>query len=111
MKIFEGLFGRNDRTKKSAPTNRYDEFDYATSERQSAAPIEIFHPASFDDVERIINALRSGKNAIVHLENVKPATALRVLDMLSGAVYALNGGLYEMQKNTYMFSPSGVAIK
>lgn len=73
--------------------------------------MEIFRPTSFNDVERIIDALRAGKNAIVHLENLKPATALRVLDMLSGAIYALNGGLYEIQKNTYMFSPSGLTVK
>ena len=111
MKLFEGLFGRN-RAKNGDADKQYGEFDYGTSERHSpSAPVDVFHPTSFDDVERIINALRAGKTAVVHLENVKPATALRVLDLLSGAVYALNGGLYEMQKNTYMFAPAGVSVK
>ena len=113
MRIFDSIFGRNDRTRKEDASAKYGEFDYGTSEKNAhnSVPMEVFHPTSFDDVEKIIDALREGKNAVVHLENVKPATAVRVLDMLSGAIFALNGGLYEIQKNTYMFSPSGLTVR
>ena len=37
-------------------------------------------------------------------------TAIRILDMLSGAVFALDGGVYEMEKNIFMFSPSGIEV-
>ena len=67
-------------------------------------------PTAFDDVELIIDAIRAGKNAVVHLEELKNETAIRVLDMLSGAIYALGGGVYEMGKNIFMFSPSGVEV-
>ena len=49
--------------------------------------------------ESIIDAFRAGKNAVVHLTALKTETAVRVLDMLSGAIYALDGGVYEMEKN------------
>lgn len=115
MGFLEGLFGKSDRTKAEERTDAFagDGFNYSTTERaeNKASPMEIFRPTSFNDVERVIDALRAGKNAIVHLENLKPATALRVIDLLSGAVYALGGGLYEIQKNTYMFSPSGLTVK
>lgn len=115
MSFLEGLFGKSGRTRTGEKTEPFinDGFNYSTTERSNnnSSPMEIFRPTSFNDVERIIDALRAGKNAIVHLENLKPATALRVLDMLSGAIYALNGGLYEIQKNTYMFSPSGLTVK
>ena len=47
---------------------------------------------------------------MVCLSNLKPETQIRVLDMLSGAVYALNGGVLEMKDYTFVFSPSGVQV-
>ena len=55
--------------------------------------------------------LRLRITAVVHLTNLKPETQIRVLDMLSGAIFALNGGVYEMGKNIFMFSPSGVEMR
>ena len=74
-------------------------------------PIAVFSPKNYREVETIIDALKNGKTAIVHLTDLKTETAIRILDMLSGAVYAIDGGVYEMEKNIFMFSPTGVEIK
>ena len=54
--------------------------------------------------------MKEGKNTVVHLNKLKKETAVRVLDLLSGAIYALGGGIYEMEKEVFMFSPSGLEI-
>ncbi len=74
------------------------------------SPVAVFSPTSYEDVSTIIDTLKKGKTAVVHLNELKTETAIRVLDMLSGAIYALNGGVYEMQKNIFMFSPAGVEV-
>ena len=109
MGIFD-LFGRdtkstNDRTKLSDTS-----YNYGIEVNDKKGPVAVFKPTAFDDVELIIDAIRSGKNAVVHLEELKNETAIRVLDMLSGAIYALGGGVYEMCKNIFMFSPTGVEM-
>ncbi len=43
-------------------------------------------------------------------KELKAETAIRVLDMLSGAIYALDGGVYEMEQNIFMFAPNGVEM-
>ncbi len=108
MGIFD-LFGREPRIKD----DQKNRFQDTTHEKLQVgqSPIDVFAPTSYNDVEKIIDTLKTGKNAVVHLDKLKTETMIRVLDMLSGAVYALGGGLYEMQKNIYMFSPSGVEIK
>lgn len=73
-------------------------------------PVAVFVPSSYSEVERIIDTLKLGKTAVVHLNELKSDTALRILDMLSGAIYALGGGVYEMEKNIFMFSPQGVEM-
>jgi cell division inhibitor SepF len=104
MGIFDKLFGKNEQ-----PKSQSRGFDQPLSNNGSN-PVAIFYPKSYEDVEKIIDTLRSGKNAIVHFTELKETTSMRIIDMLSGAIYALNGGLYEMEKNIYMFSPSGVIV-
>ena len=106
MGVFD-LFGR-------APKTKENERRYATATNGygtgKGGPVSVFDPKSYEDVEKMIDALKEGKNAVVHLEKLKKETALRILDMLSGAIYALGGGVYEMEENIFMFSPSGVEI-
>ena len=108
MGVFD-LFGREPRVKQEERNQSITPpFNTNTN---SATPIVVFSPTSYDDVATIIDSIKTGKTAVVHLTELKTDTAIRVLDMLSGAIYALNGGVYEMQKNIFMFSPGGVEVK
>lgn len=73
-------------------------------------PMLVFYPKSYDDVAKIIDGLKDGKCAMVHLTSLKPETSKRILDMLSGAIYALGGGVYEAEKSVFMFSPTGLIV-
>ena len=108
MGVFD-LFGREPKT-KSDRTAKQDFNSSSLNTNDKNGPVSVFSPTSYNDVEVIIDAIRSGKNAVVHLTELKTDTAIRVLDMLSGAIYALGGGVYEMGKNVFMFSPSGVEV-
>ena len=107
------IFGRDRQAKTNETRIGFDEYNRSSTSGESSVknPISVFSPTSFNDVEKIIDALKGGKPAIVHLNDLKTDTAIRVLDMLSGAVYAIEGGVYEMEKNIFMFSPTGVEVK
>jgi cell division inhibitor SepF len=110
MGVFD-LFGREPRTKKEDRTKLEFSDNLSMGVNDKNGPVVVFSPTSFSDVESIIDSIRAGKNAVVHLTELKTETAIRVLDMLSGAIYALGGGVYEMGKNVFMFSPSGVEVR
>lgn len=107
MGVFD-LFGRTPKAKEEQAEKPFAPSDGVTVKK--SGPVAVFDPTSYEDVEKMINALREGKNAVVHLEKIKKETAIRILDMLSGAIYALGGGVYEMEDNIFMFSPTGVEI-
>ena len=110
MSIFD-LFGKDSRTKKDRTALFAEQAAETQNKVSERGPVTVFNPSSYADVETIIDSLKSGKTAVVHLTVLKPETAIRIIDMLSGAVYALGGGVYEMEKNIFMFSPSGVEMK
>ena len=72
---------------------------------------QIRHPTSFADVEEIIDRFKEKQNVIVYLNEVNEATAMRVKDILSSAIYALGGGMVMLQKDMYMFAPDGINQK
>lgn len=108
MGMFD-LFGKEPKA-KSERINREMLNVEPQIETGRKGPVSVFSPTSYDDVEKIIDSIKTGKTAIVHLTELKTETAIRVLDMLSGAIYALDGGVYEMEKNIFMFSPTGIEI-
>ena len=69
--------------------------------------IQEFRPRSFDDVASVIDLLLTKKPAIVYLTEVRDNTSQRVLDILSGAIYALNGSVGEIGDEGYLFTPDG----
>ena len=68
--------------------------------------VRVFKPTSFDDVCAVMDFLLLGKPAIVNVEAIKEQTIQRVMDILSGACYALNGSMSEIAHNIYLISPS-----
>lgn len=62
-----------------------------------------FYPKSFEDLYLIIDELRLGKAVIVHLTDLKESTAVRVLDILTGATYALKGRWNMVVNEVFMF--------
>lgn len=71
--------------------------------------INRYRPKSFDDVAAIIDRLLNGEPVIVDVSAVSPQTAQRVVDLMSGAIYAIDGNMGELTKDVYVFTPRGVA--
>ncbi len=78
---------------------------------EGAHPMQLRHPRSFADVEEIIDRLKDKLTVIVYVNELSAATAMRVTDILSGAIYALGGGMAELEKDIYIFTPDGVNAK
>ena len=111
MSFFD-IFGKNTRPRYSAETvdRQAAEPHFEDNQNPNKGFLSVFTPKSYDDVQSIIDVLKTGKTAIVHTQNLKPETAVRVRDILSGAIYALGGGFYEADKETYIYSPNGLEI-
>ncbi len=80
-------------------------------EHTGGQPMQIRRPRSFADVEEIIDRLKDNLTVIVYLNELSASTAQRVTDILSGAIYALGGGMAELQKDMFIFTPDGVDAK
>ena len=72
--------------------------------------VVLFRPSSFNDTSKAADDLRHRKAVIVNMENVDKAMARRVVDFLSGCVYALDGTVKKIAQSAYLFCPHNMDV-
>ena len=72
--------------------------------------VVLFHARSFDDAAKAADELRKKKAVILNMENVDKGLTRRVVDFLSGSVYALDGGVKKIAQSTYLFCPHNMEV-
>lgn len=71
----------------------------------------ITEPKSFDDVRVIIDGLRKRQAIIIDFTKISDKDSQRILDLLSGAIYALGGAQQRINDHMFLFTPEGVMIQ
>ena len=72
--------------------------------------VVLFHAKTFDDAAKAADELRRKKAVILNMENVEKGLTRRVVDFLSGSVYALDGTVKKIAQSTYLFCPHNMDI-
>jgi len=72
--------------------------------------VVLFHAKTFDDAAKAADELRRRKAVILNMENVDKALTRRVVDFLSGSVYALDGRVKKVAQCTYLFCPHNMDV-
>lgn len=72
--------------------------------------VMLFSPKSYADVQTLIDHLRRHEPAIVDFAEVDNESGQRILDFLSGAIYALGGSMQRVSGTIFLLTPPGVSI-
>ena len=76
----------------------------------SAFKLVVIEPKSFDECPKLVDSLKGRRPVIINLEKIETETAKKIFDFLSGATYALNGGVQKVASNIFIFAPESVDI-
>ena len=77
---------------------------------QKQIKVMVLEPASFDDAQLIADHLRNQKPVVVNFEKVDLDTTKRMIDFLSGTIYAINGSMQRIGDSILLCAPSSVDI-
>lgn len=66
----------------------------------------ISQPTSFEQAEEICTYLKNKKSVIVNLEYVNKDVARRIVDVMSGAVHALDGHIQKVSNSIFLIAPT-----
>ena len=72
--------------------------------------VVISQPNSYDQASEICEHLKEKKSIIVNLEYVNKDVARRIIDFMSGAVYALDGNIQKISNSIFLIAPYNYEI-
>lgn len=72
--------------------------------------VVVIQPESFEEARDITNHLKERKPIVINLEVVDKQVARRIIDFLSGAVYALDGDIQKISNGIFIIAPENVDI-
>lgn len=78
--------------------------------RGAAQEIVRFHPTTFQDSRKAATDLVASKAVIVNLEDLDKDSARRMVDFLSGVVFAMDGDVQKIAQSAYVFCPPNMFI-
>ena len=70
----------------------------------------ISQPTTFDQAEDICDLLKEKQSVIVNLEYVNKDIARRIIDVVSGAVHALDGHIQKVSNSIFLIAPYNYEI-
>lgn len=81
-----------------------------TASMLSKMRVVVIEPRSFDDSQQIANYLKDRKPVLINFENTDSDVAMKIVDFISGATYALNGEIKKVSHHVFLCAPNNVNV-
>jgi len=70
----------------------------------------VSQPNTFEDAKDICDHLKSNKPVVINLEGIEKHDAQRIIDFLSGSIYALDGSIQKVSCDIFVIAPNNVEV-
>lgn len=106
------IFGENDE-KDNIEDSYYSmsESEALKEADKSGSKMILIEPRANSESQQIADHLKNRNSVVVNLKRVTSAQAKRIIDFLSGTVYAIGGELQKIGNGIYLCTPNNVNIQ
>ena len=70
----------------------------------------LFEPRVFSDTQDIADELKNRRATLVNLQRIDKVSAKRIIDFLSGTVYAIGGDIQRVGSDIFLCTPDNVEV-
>jgi cell division inhibitor SepF len=122
MKLFHNFFDDGDEDTINADYNEESQVPVASNNRKVVSfnrgkalqsnngKIALFEPRIYGDAREITNRLLEGQAAIINFSQMDPKIALKTVDFLNGAVFAIDGEIKRVGEQIFLCTPRNVEV-
>ena len=111
----DSIFGSNGNEDKENDDETYSNNKSSTSALNEISgdgnKMILFEPRAYSESQQIADYLKSSNAVIVNLKRVTPDQAKRIVDFLSGTLYAIEGGLQKLGGGIFLCTPVNVPVE
>jgi|SRR5690625_884183 len=81
-----------------------------TSMKQATAKVVLAEPRSYSEAQEIADNIVNRRAVVINLQRVDHQQAKRIVDFLSGTVYAVDGNIQKLGAETFLCAPDNVDV-
>ncbi len=108
-KLKKSLFGQNDDDENEDIDNK--SINTLKEVSDDGNKMILFEPRAYSESQQIADYLKNENAVIVNLKRVTPDQAKRIVDFLSGTLYAIEGGLQKLGGGIFLCTPANVPVE
>lgn len=98
------------RTRSSSHQSKQNVVSLQSVQKSSSSKVVLFEPRSYSEAQDIADHLKSRRAIIVNLQRIEHDQAKRIIDFLSGTVYAIGGDIQRVGQNIFLCTPDNVDV-
>ncbi len=83
----------------------------SSNSKEPANQMILVEPRAYSESQTIADHLRSKNTVVVNLKRVTEAQAKRIIDFLTGTLYAIGGDLQKIGPGIYLCTPKNVSVQ
>ena len=107
----EVTYGKQEEQESAPVSKKYKNNVVSLQHAKENVKVVLVEPRSYEEVQDIADNLRSRRAVIINLQRVNQDQAKRIIDFISGTVYALNGDIHKVGMSIFMCAPDNVDIQ
>lgn len=81
-----------------------------TGMKHATSKVVLCEPRSYSEAQAIADNIVNRRSVVINLEQVHHEQAKRIVDFLSGTVYAVEGDIQKLGSQTFLCTPDNVEV-
>lgn len=81
-----------------------------TSINHPTSKVVLCEPRTYDEAQEIADNVINRRAVVINLERVDHEQSKRIVDFLSGTVYAVNGDIQKLGSQTFLCTPDNIEV-
>lgn len=113
MDKLKGFFGVSNENNEIKENNSEEYYEVTTTfaDKSGNSKMVLFEPRAYSESQQIADYLKKRNAVVVNLKRVTPDQAKRIVDFLSGTLYAINGTLQKLGNGIFLCTPNNVSVE
>ena len=114
MALFKNIFKDDEEEILESSEDEFynvNEADALNSVDKSGNKMILLEPSAYSESQQIADHLKNRNSVVVNLKRVTSDQAKRIIDFLSGCIYAIGGSMQKIGVGIYLCTPKNVNVQ
>ena len=111
MGIVKDFFGGKDDKDVGTANEYYDLKPEEAIGEDGGAKMILLEPRAYSEAQQIADHLKKRNTVVVNLKRVTSDQAKRIMDFLSGTIYAIKGNIQKIGSGIFLCTPNNINVQ